>query len=530
MPRLEVEEVLRRHRDAEADGRNWDQILRDAYEFGLPQRDVMKTQTAGVRKGDRVFDSTAPTAVIDFANRIQSDLMPTGQRWVTLEPGPRIPEEIREEAKARLEFVNEQLFAVLHASNFDTANNEVLLDLAVGTGAMLVLEGDPARHPVMYIPVPTSTIDIDEGPWGTVDGVFRKWSVRYRNLRKQWPDIGNLPEELVRRGEENPNMEVDLTEASYQDQRDEDVWYYDVFVTADKQRVVERQYKTRPWVVPRWVKVAGEVRGRGPLVQAMADIKTLNKLVELVLMNAALHVSGLWTGVAGNTFNPATVAIVPGAVIPVDSNNSRGPSLQPLERTGTFDVAFLEREKLETNIRRYLLADRLPPMEGTVRSATEIIERIKELARDIGAPFGRLFTEYIVPLIQRTLDIMERQGIIPKVQVDGLHVKAQVVSPLAREQNLSDIQTVVQWVQIIQQLGGGPELAILGIAMERLPGWLGNKFGVPNELMRTEDESKQIEQAAGLLVQQRMANAAQLPQGDNVVPLQQPQQQLQQAA
>ncbi len=36
------------------------------------------------------------------------------------------------------------------------------------------------------------------------------------------------------------------------------------------------------------MKVAGEVYGRGPLIAAMPDVKTLNKTVELVLKNAAL--------------------------------------------------------------------------------------------------------------------------------------------------------------------------------------------------------------------------------------------------
>ena len=518
--KLSVEKVMKRYGVAVQDTRNWDAVLRDAYEFGLPQRDVL---IPGARKGDRVFDSTAPTSAIAFANRVQSDLMPPFHRWAILRAGPAIQKEDRDRVNQALEYVTEQLFAVLHSSMFDTANNEVLLDLAVGTGVMRILEGDPAQgNPVRYNAIPAATCHLDEGPDGTVDGVFREFdNVAWRNVLGEWPDA-MLTDEMRRKMGDQPDATAKFIECSYAD-RDTPRWHYEVIEQASKERIVNRQYYTRPWVVPRWIKVAGETRGRGPLVQALGDIKTLNKLVELVLKNAALHVSGLWTGVSGTTFNPNNVRIVPGGVIPVDSNlgGARGPSLQALERPGSFDIAFLEREKLETNIRRYLLDERLPPMEGGVRSATEIIERIRQLAKDVGAPFGRLYSEYIVPIIRRTLDILHRQGLVPDIKIDGLWVKVAVVSPLAREQDLADIESVIRWAQLVNEIGG-PEIALLGMAIERLPKWFAEKFGVPSELVRTEDETKQIETVAGKLIQERMTAQQQVQPGampENVVPL-----------
>ena len=48
----------------------------------------------------------------------------------------------------------------------------------------------------------------------------------------------------------------------------------------------------------------------------------------------------------------------------------------------------------------------LPPDAGPVRSATEIVERIKELQVDIGPAFGRIMKELVVPLVMRTLQIL----------------------------------------------------------------------------------------------------------------------------
>ena len=47
--------------------------------------------------------------------------------------------------------------------------------------------------------------------------------------------------------------------------------------------------KSSPWVTGRYSKVAGEIRGRGPALQALPDVRSLNKAKEFVLQKAALQ-------------------------------------------------------------------------------------------------------------------------------------------------------------------------------------------------------------------------------------------------
>ena len=44
----------------------------------------------------------------------------------------------------------------------------------------------------------------------------------------------------------------------------------------------------------RWIKGAGELYGRSPVMTALPDIKTANKVVELILKNASIAVTGIW--------------------------------------------------------------------------------------------------------------------------------------------------------------------------------------------------------------------------------------------
>ena len=68
------------------------------------------------------------------------------------------------------------------------------------------------------------------------------------------------------------------------------------------------------------MKASNERYGRGPVLYALPDIKTLNKVVELTLKNASISIGGVFTAVDDGVLNPQTISIVPGAVIGVSSN------------------------------------------------------------------------------------------------------------------------------------------------------------------------------------------------------------------
>src|SRR3546814_6808214 len=51
-------------------------------------------------------------------------------------------------------------------------------------------------------------------------------------------------------------------------------------------------------------------------MKALPDIKTANKVVELILKNASIAVTGIWQADDDGVLNPATVRLVPGAIIP----------------------------------------------------------------------------------------------------------------------------------------------------------------------------------------------------------------------
>ena len=485
--KLKPEDIIKRAEIAQRKKDEFESLYRDAYEFALPQRQLYghwEGQTQGAKKMARVFDSTAINSTQRFANRLQSGIFPPQRKWCRLEPGQDIPKERHAEAMAILDKYNEKMFTVIKQSNFDIACGEFLLDLAVGTAGMLVLPGDDVQ-PINFIPVPMFLISYEEGANGQVDKVYRRMRMKGEAITQQWKDA-KLSEVISQRIATKPTDDVELLEATVYDS-DRGDWSYYVIDKTSKEEIVFRKMKTSPWIISRYSKVAGEVYGRGPLLTALPDIKTLNKTLELVLKNASLAISGVYTAADDGVLNPQTVKLVPGAIIPVARNGGpQGESLKPLARSGDFNVSQIIIQDLRANIKRTLLDESLPPDNMSARSATEVVERMKELAQNLGSAFGRLINETMIPLVSRILSVMDERGLIDlPLQVNGLEVKVSPVAPLAMAQNMEEINNIVQFMQLTANFGAEGQLAV---KTGDLIDFLGDKLGVPSSVRNSPAE------------------------------------------
>ena len=506
--RLTADQIIKRQQLAQTKKDEFQQIYQDAYDFALPQRQlygVWEGGSTGTKKMQRVFDSTAINSTQRFANRLQSVVFPPQRKWARLEAGTAIPSQSTGAAQAVLDAYSDKMFAVLNQSNFDIAIGEFLLDMAVGTACMMVQPGDDVS-PINFIPVPLFLVTYEEGANGQVDNVYRKMRMKGESIDRQWPDA-KLTDEMKRRIADKPTDDIELLEATIFDAKRGDYCYH-VIDKVSKAEIVYRRRKSSPWVISRYMKVAGEIYGRGPLITALPDIKTLNKTKELLLKNASLAVSGVYTAADDGVLNPNTVKIVPGAIIPVARNGGpQGPSLLPLPRSGDFNVSQLVIQDLVQNIKRILLDESLPPDNMSARSATEIVERMKELAQNLGSAFGRLINETMIPLVSKILEVMDEKGLIDMpLRVNGLEVKVTPVAPLAQAQAMEEVNAIMQYMQIVQSPGFGTD-GQLAIKTDAAVDYIGDKLGVPAAVRN--DAAERAVLMEEMQAQQAMAAAAQ---------------------
>ena len=501
MMRLSAEDVLKRHDKALTKKEDFRSLYEECYEFALPQRNLYdgyyEGKVGGQKKMNRVFDSTAINSTQRFANRMQSGIFPPQRKWCRLEPGPDIPEDRKEEAQAALDIYSDKLFASLKQSNFDIAIGEFLLDLSVGTAVMMVQPGDDV-NPLNFIPVPQFLVSFEEGANGQVDNVYRRMRLKGESIMRQWPDA-IIPDDLQKKIDQKPTEDLEFIEATILDQKRGDFCYH-VIHRESKTELVYRRMEESPWIVSRYAKVAGEIYGRGPLITALPDIKTLNKTLELLLKNASLAIAGVYTAADDGVLNPNTVKIIPGAIIPVARNGGpQGESLKALPRAGDFNVSQIIMNDLRMSIKRILLDESLPPDNMSARSATEVVERMKELSQNLGSAFGRLINETMIPLVTKILRVMDQRGLIDlPLKVNGLEIKVSAVAPLAMAQSMEDVQNVLQYAQIVQQAGPQAQMTLKTDAMMD---FIAEKLGIPQKIRNTQEER--------MMMAQQMADAAQ---------------------
>lgn len=500
---------IEKYRKAKSFREQWVSLFEECYEYALPQRESFYYEEHGQRRDEKIFDETAVVGTQEFASRLQSGIVPNFARWADFVSGSEVDPQEREQVDNQLDEVTDYVFEVLQNSNFSQEVHESFMDLAVGTGILCVEEGD-SLNPVNFSAIPLPHVVLDTGPDDRIDHVFReRKKVKFDHLSLMYPNTDFDPKVKSQMGSNRETTVLELVCRNYTQPNVEAYYHYAICLTTESV-LHSREMSgvgSNPFICFRWSKCAGEVYGRGPLINALSSIKTTNLTIQLILENAQMSISGIYQMEDDGVINPDTINLVPGTIIPKAMGSA---GLQPIQAAGRFDVAQLVLGDLRLNIKRALYNDMLGNPDKTPATATEIAERMADLSRRMGASFGRLQAELVQPLLQRVVYILKKQGRIEIPTVNGREIKVRSVSPLAQAQANQDISVVSRFLEMIGN-GFGPEMLQLLIDGEQTAIYLAKKFGVPESLIRDEEQRKQIAEAARQYAEQQAMQQGAMP-------------------
>ena len=237
-----VGQFLKRYKKAEGIKDYWKEKFEEAYEFTMPQRESFFEETAGQRRTDKIFDETAVVGIQEFASRLQAGMTPTFARWADFEAGSEIPEQMKPSINEQLDSITSYVFEVLQSSNFNTEVHECFMDLAIGTGCLLVEEGD-AISPVKFNAIPLPRLTLNSGPDNKIDQIFRTRYVDYEDLQVTYPR-SLIPVDLLEKTKNNRSkcQVVEGTMRVY-DEPNVEKWKYCVVLPKHKIMIEEREFK-----------------------------------------------------------------------------------------------------------------------------------------------------------------------------------------------------------------------------------------------------------------------------------------------
>lgn len=487
---MELEKVYNRYMSAMEKRLEWEQDWNECYNYALPQKSGLFTgYQNSKRKNPDIFDSTAENGVEQLAGSILSELTPPWSRWFGLGFGVDVEEsDANSEKYKELDKIQKVLQSHFDRSNFYVEAHQCYLDLiTIGTAVMLMEEnqvGDVSAF--KFTAVPMNEIALEENINGKLDTVFRHSCLSLMNLRQRFPSV-EFNEKQLGYINKNPDEKITVIEAVLpritacgQQGYNYVAFALDenkIFGCGEKFFLKSGVFAVSPFICFRWMKVPSEIYGRSPIMMALPDIKTANKVVELILKNASIAVSGVWQADDDGVLNIENITLAPGTIIPKAIGSS---GLTPLRTGADFDVSQLVLSDLRAKINHSLFIDQLSTYRMSKMTATEVIERTNHMSRILGATYGRLQSEFLTPVILRAVSILKRRGEIADIFVDGREVDLKYQSPLAKNQAVRDAENVVSWIKSLSELG---QEAISVINKKAVALWLAKTFSVPENLI-----------------------------------------------
>jgi hypothetical protein len=520
---FDAEAIARRRDHAWKLKGNWSSIVDDVYDFCMPYR-RSEAYAQGDSRTDHLFDNTGIVSTFHGAGQLQQDLFPPGVPFWKLEPGPvtknvlkatrgigdnggpPLDDDAAKKAKAdadkfdrELDNISNQVKPFFLTGEWDNGVSELCLELYVGTGCMLILEGEDRENPVRFVTLSIDEVALEAGPYGDVGGLFWKTRMSRRAIKAAFPR-GKFDREFEDALEKAPDDEIVLNqdfvaESSLKQNSRAKGWRMIVTIESDKGPIVTQKYKTRPFIAARYFRVPGETNGRGPSMLALPTIKTVNKVMEITLKAAAIKLLGIWGYRPGGTFNPDTARIAPGQWWPMQATGGiMGPDVTRIDASaGDLNIANIVLNELRGQIQGALHDEQLPSKGATPASAAEIVARMARIKQNYVGAFGRMIHEIIPVVIPRVMEILFKRGLITsKIALNPLLVAIKVTSPIAQALKADHYRTTIEAMQLVAQLEGPPAVARRFKVDELIPMMI-KDLGVESTYVRTAIELAQYD-------------------------------------
>jgi hypothetical protein len=422
------------------------------------------TRSEGEKRTDDMVDATAALALPKFASVMESMLTPRTSKWHRLKPSDRTLLKNRQ-VRMWFEDVTDILFDYRYAPKAIFASQcfETYQSLgAFGTGPMFVdkLDGGGLRYRSIHL----GEIHFLENHQGIIDTMFRKFELTARQAAQKFAKPSDkLPEKI----------QQCLADKSKPDSTEKKFWFihcvrprqdYDpgrrdfkgmAFTSEyvnveDKVTVREEGYNTFPVPIGRYVQAPGELYGRSPAMLALPTIKVLNEMKKTMLKQGHRTVDPVLLahddGVA-DTFSLRPGAINAGGV------SADGKLLVHALPVGNLAVNEKMMDAEHMFIRdAFLLTLFQILVETPQMTATEVLERTREKGILLSPTMGRQQSEFLGPLIEREIDVLAQQGLLPPMpqflKDAGGEYKTEYDSPLSRAQkaeNAAGLFRTVSW-------------------------------------------------------------------------------------
>ena len=515
--------LLKRFDRLKSQRQNWESHWQEVADYMQPRKaDVTKTRSKGDKRTELIFDSSPLQSVELLSASLHGMLTNPSTPWFSLKFKDTGMEN-EDEAKTWLESVTEVMYSAFNQSNFQQEIFELYHDLITfGTAAMFIEEDDEDN--LKFSTRHINEIFISENDKGRIDTVFRKFRISARAAIQKFGKVSKNIEVIAKK---DPYEEVDILHAVYPradfnplKKDKENMPFESVYLDASSgEELSVSGFREFPFVVPRYLKASHEIYGRSPAMTALPDVKMLNEMSKTTIKSAQKQVDP-------PLLVPDDGFILPVRTVPGGLNFYRSGTrdrIEPLNIGANTPLGLNMEEQRRNSIRNAFYVNQLMMQSGPQMTATEVIQRNEEKMRLLGPVLGRLQSELLKPLIDRTFNIILRNNLFPPAPefLAGKDIEIEYVSPLAKAQKSTELSSIMRAIEILGSLSNVAPV-FDHINMDKLVRHLAEIVGVPQKILKPQNQLNAERQQAEAQ-QEQMQQMQQLQQvaeaGGKIAPL-----------
>ena len=492
----------------------WESHWQECADFIQPRKaEITKERARGDKRNLQIFDATAIHAVELLAASLHGMLTSSANRWFSLRYKEPVLNDT-DEAKEWLEDATDKMYLAFARSNFQQEVFEAYHDLiCFGTSAIMIEEDeeDILRFSARHI----KEIYIQENKRGFVDTIYRRFKMPVHAAVEKF-GLENFSKEVEKTLKNEPFEEIEIVHVvrprTIFNERKEDkknMPFQSIYFEFGSGHIINiGGFRELPYVIPRYLKASTEVYGRSPAMNALPDVKVLNKMVETSLKAASKQVDP-------PLLVPDDSMISPIRMSPGSLNYYRSGSrdrIEPLNIGQATSATLNQENQRREAIAKIFHIDQLMITQSRSMTATEVLQRNEEKMRILGPVLGRLQQELLQPMILRVFNIMlrnklfrEAPGILANQEID-----IEYVSPMALAQRSQELQSLIRGLELFGQIG---QIAPVQDFIDEngLVKQIISLLGLPAKMIRSDNQVAELRQqrAAAQAEQQAMMQAMQ---------------------
>ena len=414
----------------------------------LIQEDLSSQPTH--RKLHTPWQSVGSKSVVNLAAKLMLALIPPQTSFFKFQVrddklGEEFPREIKSELDLSFAKMERMVMDYINASSDRVVVHQALKHLIVSGNALIFMGKDGLKN------YPLNRFVINRDGNGNVCEIVTKELISRKILGIDLPEsLPNSPgDDGYKTGSDDQDVEV------YTYVRLDDngrwIWHQEAFDKIIPNSRSTAPKNASPWLVLRFNQVDGEDYGRGRVEEFLGDIRSLEGLSQALVEGSAAASKVVFLVSPSSTTKPKTIADAGNGAIVQGRPDDVG--VIQVGKTADFRTAAEQMQTLERRISEAFLVLQVRQSERT--TAEEVRLTQMELEQQLGGLFSLLTVEFLIPYLNRTLHILQRNKELPKIPKDV--VRPQIVAGVNALGRGQDQQSLVQFAQTLAQTMG-PEI------------------------------------------------------------------------